>query len=270
MPVLTPSTPSAAPCPPPLIWVLLPAVAFAMLAGALFASERNTALFLAWNAAAQALPASLWAGITNFGATLGAFALIAPALLWRPRWVASALLAAPFAAVYAQGLKTLFAEPRPPAVLALDSFNVIGLPLHTDSFPSGHTVTAFVVAGVVTFCATTAQRRWLGAVALALAALVAFSRVAVGAHWPLDLFAGAAGGWLCAAVGCAWAARWRFWTHARGVRTMAVLLLLVCVALAIEDLGYPEGQWSQYLLAVWGALGTLLALRHADRGPEPA
>lgn len=246
-----------------LAWIAIPALACALAAAWVAVQDANTPLFLAWNAAASGmLPAALWAGITNFGATLGAFCLIAPLLAWRPRWVAATLLAAPFASLFAQGLKYAYAEPRPAAVLDPDSFNVIGLALRTDSFPSGHSTTAFVLAGVVALHHVRGGRHWPAVIALAGAALVAFSRIAVGAHWPLDIFTGAAGGWLCAAVGTAWAARWRFWQQPGSVRVMAGILALLAVAFAIEDTGYPQGLWAQYLLVACGLIGAGRALLH--------
>lgn len=242
-------------------WIALPAAICALVAGGVVLGGVNESWFLSWNHHAnRVLPPFLWAAITNFGSTLGAFALITPALAWRPRWIAATLLAAPAATIYTHGLKDFFSEPRPPAVLALEDFNVIGLALRTDSFPSGHATTAFVVGGVLTLCARQDQRRWLGWVALGAAALIAFSRIAVGAHWPLDVFAGAAGGWLSAALGVHWSGRWRFWERVRGVRVMAALMLVVAALLAYEDLGYPEGLWMQYLLIAWCVVGATYAL----------
>ena len=53
------------------------------------------------------------------------------------------------------------------------------------SFPSGHTTTAFALAFVIGFL----SRRWLWPM-LAVAAVVGVSRVAVGAHYPTDVLGG--------------------------------------------------------------------------------
>ena len=64
------------------------------------------------------------------------------------------------------------------------------------SFPSDHATVAGAVAVGLLF----ANRRW-GIVAAVLAALMAFTRVYVGAHYPGDVLAGLALGGLVAAIG---------------------------------------------------------------------
>jgi membrane-associated phospholipid phosphatase len=242
-------------------WIAAPALVLGLLALATVAEGRNAALFVDWNRAALALPAFFWAGVTNIGSTAGAFALLSGWLAWRPRWIAAAVLAVPAGTLYTHGLKEFFDERRPAAVLPPEQIHIIGDALMTTSFPSGHSVTAFGFAAAVTLCGVGSARRRIGCLALALAMLVGFSRVAVGAHWPLDVFAGGAGGWLCGAIGVWWSARWRFWTTDRGVRVLAVLTAALSVLLFFEYLGYPEGVWAQYALAAWGLGGALFAMR---------
>ncbi|MDR0702038.1 MAG: phosphatase PAP2 family protein [Azoarcus sp.] len=238
-------------------WLILPILLCALCAGIVMATDSNQGLFLLGNAAAAGwLPAFAWAGITNTGSTLGAFALLVPALARWPRWVAATLLASPFASLYTHAIKILADVPRPSAVLPSEAIHIIGMPLRSNSFPSGHTLTVFVLAGVLTFC----SRRPLAWFAVPVAALVAFSRIAVGAHWPLDLLGGAAGGWAAAAIGCAWSARWRFWECTRGQRVLAAIALIAAAAFGFETLDYLEGRWMQYLLCAWGVAGAAYAL----------
>lgn len=97
------------------------------------------------------------------------------------------------------GLKPLFARSRPcwlyPEVPLL-------LPSPGDfSFPSGHTMGSFAAAG-----ALLAMKHRLAVPALALAAMVGFSRLYLFVHFPSDVLAGAMLGLL---AGCcaAWMAR---------------------------------------------------------------
>ncbi len=62
------------------------------------------------------------------------------------------------------------------------------------SFPSGHTIAAFAVAAV--FADRYRNHRWAPWVAYGLAGLVGFSRITLSAHFPSDVFAGAAFGYL--------------------------------------------------------------------------
>ena len=97
-------------------------------------------------------------------------------------------LAATLSFFVASGLNALIKgavdRSRPPAAIDLQA--LIGVP-GSSSFPSGHAMTAFAAAGAI---AVLAPRLRLPA--LALAALVAFSRVYLGVHFWLDIVAGAA------------------------------------------------------------------------------
>ena len=90
--------------------------------------------------------------------------------------------------VFAQILKHLFgrARPRLMDMVGPFHFDVFSLSARLASFPSGHTVTAFATALTIGWFAP----RWRWPL-LGVAALVGVSRVAVGAHYPSDVLAGA-------------------------------------------------------------------------------
>jgi len=78
--------------------------------------------------------------------------------------------------------------------------------------------------------------------------------VVVGAHWPLDVLAGAFGGWIAAALGVAWAERWK------SAEPLAVLACLAAAILLVTgyDGRYPEAGWLARLLGVSTLLGFAL------------
>jgi hypothetical protein len=79
---------------------------------------------------------------------------------------------------------------------------VIGTPLlNHASMPSGHALTAGAVATVL--AAALGLRGWRVLLPFVLAVAVALSRIAVGAHWPADVLAGAGLGlgWGCCPCG---------------------------------------------------------------------
>lgn len=96
------------------------------------------------------------------------------------------------------GFKQLFSDPRPAAVLAQTDFHIIGDVLKRYSFPSGHTTTAFAMAGFIMLTFASLPVRIL---VLLLAVVAGISRISVGAHWPEDILAGAPLGLLIAYVG---------------------------------------------------------------------
>ncbi|HML05257.1 MAG TPA: phosphatase PAP2 family protein [Methanobacterium sp.] len=98
-------------------------------------------------------------------------------------------------------LKPLIAEPRPFLVLS----NVHQLIPETEiySFPSGHTASSFAAVTVIgskyNFIVKNKKYRLIYPL-LAFAALIGFSRVYIGVHYPLDIVFGALIGILCGLV----------------------------------------------------------------------
>src|SRR5205085_1452668 len=111
-------------------------------------------------------------------------------------------------------LKAWIAVDRPALVLMHDGVTVLGPALHHGSFPSGHSVAAGILAGIVFLAYPHTALRVAGMLA---ALLVALSRAAVGVHWPIDIAVGLALGWLCAWIGwqLAGEARWPCTPQAR-------------------------------------------------------
>jgi len=71
--------------------------------------------------------------------------------------------------------------------------NKVSLVRGSGSFPSGHALTAFAVATVIS--RRYPQRRWVPYVAYGLASVFSFSRITSSDHFTSDVFFGAAGGY---------------------------------------------------------------------------
>ena len=121
----------------------------------------------------------------SFGLAWLVLALVASGFSWRRPWLPARVGATVLVAEGVQSVLKLWFErdrpplddPEPPPLVELPS---------TYSFPSGHAVVAFACATVISFAVP--RLRWP---LFALAALVAFSRVYVGVHYPGDIAAGA-------------------------------------------------------------------------------
>jgi undecaprenyl-diphosphatase len=188
-----------------------------------------------------------------------------------PRRVAAMLVAMVVGGLVVHALKRSLQVERPLAVFGPDHpvFQVIGEHLRKGSMPSGHTTTAWTIAGLMTLSQqanldhATAVNRWLRLMMLGpwwvLAALQGLSRVVVGAHWPSDVIAGAGLG-LCLAP-----LMWRLglsqrlgaWLARDDVRPwVGGVLPVLAVLLCLIDLGsrLPVA-WCVGVIALgaWGA-----------------
>lgn len=93
-------------------------------------------------------------------------------------------------------LKNLFARTRP--YEAVEGLERIIEAQGDFSFPSGHTGSSFAAAMVIFLLCP----KWAGIPALVLAALIAFSRMYVGVHFPTDILGGVLVGIVSALVVC--------------------------------------------------------------------
>jgi membrane-associated phospholipid phosphatase len=199
------------------------------------------------NGLAPGLPRWLWQGLTTLGDERAAIALALLLARRHPHVLYTILVAALLATLANRGIKIGADQLRPPAVLPPDSFHLLGPANKRLSFPSGHTVTAFVLFGVLAY----RFRRWRLPL-LATAAAAGLSRVAIGVHWPIDVIAGAfiglASAW--AAVHLAHRLRW-------GVNPylhfgIVALASVAAVLLVVDDGGYDSSLWIRLPIAVAG------------------
>lgn len=84
-------------------------------------------------------------------------------------------------------LKVIIVRDRPSNL----PYAIVQEDLHTRSFPSGHTTTAFAVAMMIVFLTADSRYRKLGYLSIFVAALIGLSRIYRGVHWPTDTIAGA-------------------------------------------------------------------------------
>lgn len=211
----------------------------------LYFSGENTALFMFMNAGMVYLGDAFWSHITILGDTVIAFMFILPFVHRRPEVIWRFLLAAIIAGLAVYLLKNPDVL-RPPAMLEPGSFHLIGPALRHVSFPSGHTTTAFLVAGY--FCMQ-AIPAWLKMFILLLAVGAGLSRIACGIHWPMDVLGGMLFGWLSAGAGIWLGKRWKAGLNIWFQRFIAILLTSAAIWASLKyNNGYPGTEVMQWII----------------------
>lgn len=188
--------------------LLLAMAGFARIAGAVVDGAPITGLDLrlaAWlhaHAHDSALLRNFMLGVTHLHSTPGVLSMTALAGWWLVRrdarhWMLTLIAAVPGGMLLNVAMKYTFARARP-------HFDEPILTLTTYSFPSGHTVAATLLYGVLACYLTRRAHGWQARAAIvgaacAMVLLVAGSRLYLGAHYLSDVLAGMA-------EGCAWLA----------------------------------------------------------------
>ncbi len=218
-----------------------------------------------FNSLAPLTGPALWAHLTILGDGLVCAVLFLPWIRSRPERVWGGILGALLMVVTLRTFKAVLSLPRPLGVLPEEAVYLIGPGHRRSAFPSGHTATAFLFFGIWAL----SVRRWWSSAALVLAAaLVGVSRMAVGVHWPSDVLAGAALGWISAWIGLRMAHRTPWGMGLTGQRILGVLLLICALVLLLLDhTGYPGVLLFQRSLA---GLGLLWGGRELVRLADPS
>jgi membrane-associated phospholipid phosphatase len=161
-------------------------------------------LFLYLNAKLSMFP-SLQFNLTQLGDVMIFFPLVTIFIIYAPKLWEALLTSAIFSLIVSAGLKKLFSVPRPAAMFDNNDFTIIGKTLTgKTSLPSGHSIATFIVITILLFAfmpkKNTHKTIWSFFI-IALGFIITFSRVGVGAHYPLDVIIGSAIGFLVALIG---------------------------------------------------------------------
>jgi membrane-associated phospholipid phosphatase len=183
------------------------------------------------------LPPVIWEHLSFMGDTLVVMTLALLFAYRYPHLLLALLIAAIVGTLITHGIKPWLATPRPPGVLDPGSFQLIGSSISKKSMPSGHTLTAFAAAGLLTRLTTNIAIQFLILIA---AFFIGWSRVAVGVHWPADVCMGAAGGLFSAWAGLKLCDRWIHVFTGGFYLSMLIILTGCAVTLINYDGGFPH------------------------------
>lgn len=202
---------------------------------------------------------NFWLHVTVLGDSAILLVLMLPFVAKQPRLLWHIIIAAVIGTVVVQSLKIGLGLPRPLSVLGPELVHVIGPELTKRSFPSGHTTAIFTVLSLI----------WLRSMpvtiavpATILAVLVAYSRLAVGAHWPLDVAGGMMVGWLAGVAADRLGFKWQWGMSKNGQLTVSAILFIAFIWVVVRtDTGHSATQLMQYGIAIICLLAALPGIK---------
>lgn len=176
-------------------------------------------------------------------------------VIYAPKFWESLLSALLVSAVLCKFLKELFSIPRPAEILNKDSFIIVGRTLDGfSSLPSGHTVTVFTILTVILFAFMPKKIIYKGIwifLLLGFGYLIGLSRVAVGAHFPFDVFIGSVIGYCSGLLGIIITRRYKIWNwfcFKKFTPLFIIAIIACCVSVSIKI--YYEKSLVFYLVLI--------------------
>lgn len=193
--------------------------------------QRHCFFFL--NAALSKFPLTEY-NLTQFGDALIFLSLLSILIPYAPKLWEYLIPACLISAIATGLLKHLFAVPRPAAVFDNNCFVIIGKTLTGhNSLPSGHAVSIFTTLTILLFAflpkRISFKIPWI--ILIILVGLhLSFTRVAIGAHYPLDVIIGGIVGYLSAVTGIYISQKFRIcrWVSNKKYYPILIIALLVC------------------------------------------
>ena len=237
-----------------------------LLLAACLLSGTDEILFLQLNKLSQTLPEYLWGFLTTLSDPIVAPLLVFSLFHKKPLFLRAFFIAILLALVCNYSLKYGFDIERPAARLNPENYRAIGPLIASPSFPSGHTLTIFTMMALIS-CYF--QKRSISVVVFSLAAIISFSRIGVGAHWPSDVLFGALLGcfigWLASEIN----SRLRKEISENILLSGYFIALIAGILSLISKTPYASGQWlstAAALFAIAYALKSITELLHRQKG----
>ncbi len=197
--------------------------------------------FILLNATLSQFPNTVY-NLTQLGDTFIILAFVSIFLLYAPKIWECLLSASLVSAIFSSLLKNLFSIPRPAEIIDNNGFVIIGKTLTGySSLPSGHSITVFTILTVCMFAfmPTKLNYKILWYLFIIIIGLIlVFTRVAVGAHFPLDVIVGSIIGYLSGLIGIFISRKYTIWAWVNNKKyyPIFIVLFLICSIVLINKI----------------------------------
>lgn len=204
--------------------------------------EIQKQLFFFLNSKIVKIP-NLIVNITQLGDAIIFFPLLTAFIIYAPKLWSALSISSIIAVLFSISLKRLFVVPRPAAVFDNDTFIIIGETLSSthSSLPSGHSITIFMIITILLHAFMPKKISYkviFSFFILSLGLIVSFTRVGVGAHFPLDVIIGSIIGYMSAIIGIMINNNVDYfnWLKNKKYYPILILLLTICMVIIITKL----------------------------------
>jgi membrane-associated phospholipid phosphatase len=176
--------------------------------------------------------------LTQLGDVVISLSFLSILLLYAPK-IWEALLSSLLVSILLScPLKSVFAVPRPDAVFNNDAVIIVGKALcGHNSLPSGHSITVFTILTVLLFGlmprALKFKILWIILI-ITTGLFVVFTRVGIGAHYPLDVIIGSIIGYISGLSGIFISRKYKIWAWINNKKyypIFIILFLICCISL---------------------------------------
>ncbi|MFT3933708.1 MAG: phosphatase PAP2 family protein [Chitinophagaceae bacterium] len=176
-------------------------------------------------------------------------------IIYAPKIWESLISASLVSLVFSSSLKNIFSVARPAVMFDNSSFIIVGrTAVGHASLPSGHSITVFTTLAVLLFAFMPGKLKYkiLWVVFAVLAGLmIAFSRVGVGAHYPLDVIIGSIIGYISGVTGIFISRKYKIWSWVNNKKYYFIFLVLMLVcAVSIVIKIFNENLFIYYLALI--------------------
>ncbi|QLC64822.1 phosphatase PAP2 family protein [Flavobacterium sp. LPB0248] len=176
--------------------------------------------------------------LTQFGDAMIFLSFLSSLFVFAPKVWESLLSGLLVSLIFSCVLKKAFAVPRPAAVFNNDSFYIFGKAVcGHNSLPSGHSITIFTVLSVLLygFMPKKLSYRFMWSFFIVIIGLILiFTRVGVGAHYPIDVITGGIIGYIAGLSGIFISRKYKIWAWINDKKYYPIFMLLFlgcCISL---------------------------------------
>ncbi|WP_072930303.1 phosphatase PAP2 family protein [Chishuiella changwenlii] len=180
--------------------------------------------------------------LTQLGDAFVFLSLLTIFIIHAPKIWEALVCASLVSVVFCSISKKVFSVPRPAVILDNNSFVIVGKTLSGhNSLPSGHSMTVFTILTILLFAFMPSEKYkkiiWTISV-LIIGLVLVFTRVGVGAHYPLDVMVGSIIGYISGLLGIFICRKYSLcqWIGNKKIYPFFILLFTVSIVLLINKI----------------------------------